>query len=782
MADDQKTTNEPNPTLTNVVPWGLHPVPKFVQTTLKRRPKSYAWHSTSTSDTGATRTAWARVCSNGKVAEHHGLDGFILFGPNTDTVEGEVGFNEAFGVGPTGKQIIGRDVNNVPHTLSPITFPHRPPPALQAIETEFYGAGSSFPGLCKKATIKWKCFSMEQLEYLTPYFLSLGVSAVLEWGWNTFANSSLINLKDIDGVRQLFRAGDSYYKRIKDSNGDYDCHVGRIIDYGYTMDNQGNYEGYTVVVNPAFMMEGINIKDQVGISESKGGSSSAIDFMKTRFDNLIADDGVLPKRFSGKELELAKMLREYNWIFKNDPKYKYHRIRPDAKFWINMRGLQAILNLFGSVKYNGGNHRDLVFRFSNAKIGAHPLMKAVCAGSDNKNVNVLIPNAIAPRLTRGGNGGPSNRSLKTVVNTAADERLAKTAMEMSNTLTSTFKLSDETDHLQSIIGSVNPFPMLVGGGIIPEDDPTIEPPPTTTPTVPKTPMVDPVYNAAKPGYWGFLGDIYVSNTLVKTAFTQNDTLQRALEYILGEISSAGSNYWEFRVIPEQPNNITVVDSAFCPITVSSDVRNANLVDFTIGKTEDSCFTDYGMSVQMKQEMATQTLLNRTSTVDAKGSAGISQFVSGDRLFDPGSFDYAVEETDADKKNKEKQLAEKTAADAAEDKDRKSKEGFVILNSQGVEYYLTEKNPEVMKKIVSIGERGESTKPLSTPMMPGTEFTFDCQGISGFAFLGMFTLSAVPTPYNKEHAVFQVDGVKNIITENNWKTSITAKVRPLVTAS
>ncbi len=777
MAED--TTNSStvtNPTLTNVVPWGLHPVPKFVCDTLKKRPKAYAWHSeTGDKDTNAVRTAWTRVCSNGKTSAHGGLEGFILFGPNTDSSSGPVGFNESFGFSPDGKQIIGYDVTRKPHTLSPVTFPHRPPPALQSVETEFYGAGASFPGLCKKATIKWKCFSVEQLEYLTPYFLSLRVSVVLEWGWNNYNPESLINLTDLPELASMFKSGDSYYNRIEKSNGDYDCHVGRIIDYGYTMDSQGNYEGYTVVVNPSFMLEGVNIKGQTVRTDTYDKSSSVVDFIKNRFDNLIADKDKLIQRFSGKEFRLAWLLQRNNWIFKR-PSGKYPEIKPDVKFWINMRGLQAMFNLFGSIKYGNTDHKDLVFTFSNAKIGGHPLIKAVSAGSDNKNVNVLIPNANAPRLMR-TSSKPSKQSLKTIVDPSADSTFRDTAAKLSSAITSKFQFIDETDDLKSVMKSNNPFPMLVGGGYVPDDDPTINGPAAKKPAG----LIDPVYKAARPGYWGFLGDIYVSNTLVKTAFTQNDTLQRALEYILGEISSAGSNLWEFRVIPSGVNNITVFDSAFCPITNESLVNSSELVDFSIGKTEDSCFSEYNMGVQMKQEMATQTLLGKESTVDTKGIL-VSEFTSTDRLFKvDGTFDYVTPSAEdaEDEAKKKKAEAELTAK---ENKTRETDKGFVILQNGDDKYYLTEKDPEVMKRIISLKEGEDEVNPLSTPMMPGTEFTFECQGIAGFAFLGMFTLTSVPKPYSREHAVFQVDGVKNVIAENNWKTSIVAKVRPLVSAA
>ena len=779
-------SDEPqNGVLKNLVPWGLHPVPKFVNTELKRRAKAYAW-SNQSENTHAVRTAWARVCSNGvPMSTNHegrGLDGFVMFGHNADAADGPVGFDRLFGVG-TNKQCVGYDVNKVPHTLTTRTFPNRPPPGFKSIEVEFYGAGSSFPGLCRKATIRWTCYSMEQLEYVTPYLLSLRVSMVIEWGWNTVGEASMVDLRDKRSLVEIFTNGANIFKRVEASGGNYDCHVGRIIDYGYTMDSQGNYQGFTVVVNPTFMFEGLNAQTQTLVSKYSDGSSGILDFVKNKFDNIISEKR---PNFSQPEKKLVDEALRAKEIYVK-PSSKWIDQTPSAKFWVNFRFLERMFNHFTSIEHPGVG-TDLKLDISNVKIKAHPLLKSIRSGEKNSSVDVIIPNAFAPRLMRATSvgehttswlgrekyiaptatnvfTGAGNGRLTNITKTGDEfDAFKETADKLGKKLR-TMGLVDVTDDLQSLLGSPNPFPML---------------------TAPDS--VDDVAKWARPGYWGYLGDIYVSNTLVKEAFDNADTVQRILEYILGKVSEAGSRLWEFRVIPNNPGVITVIDNNFNPITTAAKALDT-IDTFVIGKTEDSAFQEYGMDVKMRQEMATQTLLGSNSSVDGKR---LDAFTVSDRLYNtPGSFTCAKESppdilTDKERKEIAKQKAEeekKKEADRVKAINTRATDiDCVILeNKQEKRFYITEKDPEFMKKILQIDESTESEQnPFASPMMPGTEFTFECQGVTGFYFLGMFSLSAVPKPYDRDHAVFQVNGVKHTIAENNWKTSITTQVRPLTT--
>lgn len=757
--------------LTNVVPWGLHKVPDFVRDELKARAKRYAWNvGGKNTDTKAVRTAWLRICSNGmpKAGSKHPAvnreDGFVFYGINgkDDT------FYSQFGI-RNSPQNIGYGVSGIPHVLSVQTFPNRPPPAIQSVEVEFYGAGSSFPGLCRKATINWKCFSVEQLEYLTPYLLSARVSMVLEWGWNTYNPQSLINLNNVTELLSMYSDGKAAYEKIKASGGDYDCHVGRIIEYGYTMDNRGNYTGRTVVVNPSFMVDGMNIQNQVGKTKDIGAESLK-EFMKNKFDNINSNDLT---KFSEKEKSIINPLNVYK-----KPVQKWRELEPTANFWVNMRFVQDLFNLFCSVQ---AEHPMLQYNFADAIIGAHPLMKAVAAAGKNTNVDVLIPNSNAPRLMRTTYAKTSfdtsaekktkvtEGGKRTIADANVPESFKKSAEDIAKTLKDKKSLSDVSDDLKSLMKSQNSFPMY--------DYP---------------PANRDIASKAVPGYWGYLGDIYISNVMLKDAVEENDTIRRMLDFILGKISECGSNFWEFQVIPQGPSNITVMDNRFNPIT-SEELAN-ELPNFVLGKTEDSSFQEYGMEVVMKNEMAMQTLLSEEIAVDPKGTQIAKAFTVRDRLYKvaPTFTFQSSEETEdvskysADelKKIKEEELAQKRKAeeDAVKElNDRSTEDDCVILEvtDESSRYFLIEKDPEFMKSMLQLSFT-ENISALSTPMMPDTPFNFKCQGIGGFSFMSMFTLSAIPEPYDKAHAVFQVDSVKQTITDNNWSTDIVAKVRPLVT--
>jgi hypothetical protein len=55
-------------------------------------------------------------------------------------------------------------------------------------------------GKALEATIKWVCWSPYQINFLRPYFLTNGISCVVEWGWNDVTGAPL-DLNDIEKLR-----------------------------------------------------------------------------------------------------------------------------------------------------------------------------------------------------------------------------------------------------------------------------------------------------------------------------------------------------------------------------------------------------------------------------------------------------------------------------------------------------------------------------------------------------------------------------------------------------
>lgn len=811
--------------LQGVVPWGIHPLPDFVKAELESRPAKYAMDDNAfgtPTPISSVRSAWVRVCSNGvPTNKNHPASGshsgFVFLGPNLNSSTGfPVDFNSTFGFNKVGDQVIGYTVNGGLHYLESTTFPNRPPPGIVSIDTEFYGAGSSFPGMCRKATLKWKCYSMEQLEYLTPYLMALKVSMILEWGWNDYNPASLIDLTDPKKLLEIFKFPDvseattkTIFERISTSKGNYDCQVGRIINFGYTMNSQGNYDGFTEVVHPTAMFEGNSIVNQATSKKEDGTAKSFKEFIKNNFDCLSrafnSDTGRMHSQYTTGGLEYFKnqITEDFLDYIGSDPNRMDFRVfrfvltdhqhgKPSAKFWINFRLFESILNYFATINETSVPAAPLfTFRLRDVIISGRPVIKSVC--NKPADLNVIIPNMYAPRLMRDKNTSDSKSTLLAALRESAigplipdpnsgkatahaggtysgvvdnpsfqtpDNKFAETAKAIKGELDKR-GFVDTVDDLQKVTYAVNSFPRYskLPAGSNPND----------------------MERDSAPGFWGELGDIYISNELIKRAVESNDTFLKMLEAILAEVAVAGSGIWEFKVIPNGMNGVTVMDTTYCPIYDAKQIDK--LVKFTIGQTHSSAFTEYSMDIKMVMEMALQAQLGAQSSVDPKR---VDMFTQEDRLYDiPGSFtmvgDNNVKLTEEEKRRAA--IAQEAAAKAEEAKlnERATDEGFVVLHRyfEGVDYYFNEKDPELMKQLIQIKSKSD---PSATPVFPGTEFSFSMPGIAGFTFLALFVLDAVPAPYSYKRALFQVKTVTNSISGNNWKTSVVAQVRPLSTAT
>ncbi len=113
-------------------------------------------------------------------------------------------------------------------------FPiHVPPPEIESITAVIQKE------LFRRVTIDWYCFSSKQLEYLTPYLLTAGISGVIEWGWNHFEQSTLLDLTDLKGLSDVFsNPYPLYNQHILKSRGNYDVLIGTISNFEWEL--QGN--------------------------------------------------------------------------------------------------------------------------------------------------------------------------------------------------------------------------------------------------------------------------------------------------------------------------------------------------------------------------------------------------------------------------------------------------------------------------------------------------------------------------------------------------------------
>ena len=276
-------------------PWAPHPIPSWVIKEFTRRkndigleyPINVTWDDNGTwQNYKGPMTAWVRVFSNGtgKVNDRNTYpekSGFIL--------QGGYGFDNSYGI-PDNKNILGYDSEGEPHTLnlSPdgnlVSFPNSisndkrtvqkflPVPGITSIDAVVQKER------IRKITVNWRCYGYAQLEYMTPYFLSPKISAFVEFGWNHFNPTSLLDLrtKNLKNLKELFTSNGYllYDENIKKSFGLYDGTMGIVSSFDFStqdgiifeckteiLSKHANYSG--VLVNGASKTESDKEKTSV---------------------------------------------------------------------------------------------------------------------------------------------------------------------------------------------------------------------------------------------------------------------------------------------------------------------------------------------------------------------------------------------------------------------------------------------------------------------------------------------------------------------------------------
>jgi hypothetical protein len=739
-------------------PWALHPLEDWIIKELNRRSSERGMNPVEDIKNdiySGPKTAWSRVFSNGVSSlATDGQQGFVMGGTE--------GFNDSYGFNTNNKVVIGVDATGKPHMVDAIgtttvtvdqgkkqistDLPHRPPPSIVSVETKFSGgANSSFNALCRETTITWKCYSLAQLEYLTPYFLTPRISILVEWGWNYYDTISLVDLSDIDWLYEIYLGKWEYTgKWIERSNGNYDLAMGIIKDYSFTLNEFGGYDCTTVIINANYLLEGQSYqnKNSTTVDSATKETLKIKDFKEFVFRDI--DNLEIKPKTKNAERDVANILK-----IKTTGKV----FRSEAKYWLRMDLIQEIINTFFQITLTtpADNLTDvgcMKFDISDVPICAHPFLKSV-------NKEILFPNQYAPRFTSIDDTA-TGRSLGTVrINSEGDGEYY-TLFPSIRTITEK-GYSDIYDDLKTVINptSANSFPVFkeyTG----PEER-----------------------GKAKAGYWGYLQDVFVSVDIFKSLVESQDTAKTLLESLLQLISRAMCDITQLQLRPSSLNNnvYTAIDLNFSP-------KFDDLPIITLVSNNSAFIRSADFSVKLSGEMANQMVMQSTSgrelpatygtsTVDEK-TIVVSRFAKGDRLFERGVIppSKVTLSSVASENPKSKQERKFTV-----DESNKEFTLHKIQDGRTTLYYIiAEKNPAFMKNIVS-DKADKNSMYINSAIMPGTNFTMELLGIGGITFLSQFLLAHVPSAYNYDKCVWQVSDVKQRIENKVWTTTVVAQARP-----
>ncbi len=276
-----------------IKPWEPSNIPSEIQAELKRRMTVRSFNYTSNNIASWDKdgnwnkykgpmVSWVRICSNGAgrpsptsttvLQNTAGPSAPLAFDKERFVLRGGKDFYQTYGFQPTSQassnQVIGYTPEGVPHTIEQRlstgtvltnvgNYPiHVANPEVSRLEVTIQKE------LVRRAVFEWVCFSWKQLEYMAPYFLVPGISVMIEWGWNHYNPSSLVNLTDKSTMRNLWNnAYPLYLNNILLSKGNYDVMYGIISGFNWSV------EGNKIICSTEVMS-----KDRLYAGLSKGSS------------------------------------------------------------------------------------------------------------------------------------------------------------------------------------------------------------------------------------------------------------------------------------------------------------------------------------------------------------------------------------------------------------------------------------------------------------------------------------------------------------------------------
>ena len=129
-------------------------------------------------------------------------------------------------------------------------------------------------GSIKKATFTWVCHTLEDLERLSPFFLTPGVTIFIEYGWSDFVSQAIAN--NLDNTKINLATYLPYVRRLKQiTHGNYDGMLGIILNYSFVLNRDGGFDCTTEVVSAGYVMEGITIPNQSTVDTNNKVKTSA---------------------------------------------------------------------------------------------------------------------------------------------------------------------------------------------------------------------------------------------------------------------------------------------------------------------------------------------------------------------------------------------------------------------------------------------------------------------------------------------------------------------------
>jgi len=667
-------------------PWSIVPLPKYMRDEFARRQKFGKKYADTPAEYVGPRFTWIRCMSNAIIdstekSKPGKREGFLF--------KNEGGFKENYGMNDERLNIIGYDAFGKPHHINnklPSTImPHRPNPGIIGIDVTVEKS------IYRKAMIKWKCYSVDQLEYVGKYFFAIYNTVVLEWGWNNFDTKSLLPIfdpgkfaeregikitKDGWGIKGVFSDPTIMEKSIFDSNGNCDSMIGHIIKWDYSFDqSDSSFNCTTEIASNSRIYLGLSMLHLTGKPNEENKSQENIkQYFKDKFKQEILKsitrteegDAVFGAGvYAGSAgVGAGPAYVRYTPPATTTGSYKLesnNKIDTSGKVFALRKYIQEV------VRGNSQNHPDLVYitfgllceilndiiipkigssytskiDISNSVIGGHVNMI-----STNKNI-YLIPNKFSPYFNISNFFDDYNIYTIHDLNSVYAEKplLAKANSKL--------KLVEESDVLMKTVLNNNGARQDLAEILL--FDPGNSKNNLQENCFPRINSDNLERHAA--GYHGYIKDIFINvDHIVKIMESgTNTTLASTLKSICDSLTDCNP-WWKLQVQPSPSNgDITIIDDNYSNFEHTKIIKSSPFINlskddsavyFFDAYNSNSVMKDFKFDVRISDAVASSVVNQINSDLSGGGGSeskyNHKSFFTGKEKINTGSFDRIID--------------------------------------------------------------------------------------------------------------------------------------------
>jgi hypothetical protein len=702
---------------------------------------------------------------------------------------------------------------------------YRPRPIIESVNIK-----NGKRGLSKKATIKIKCFTTQQLEEIAKYFNEPGFTLAVEWGWNTDESLSQIR-KSAAGLASINNLDERESSASK-SKYQYDNFLGNITGGSISVSDDA-FELSIEATGLGDLALNLEMNQQITCNKDNTGDDST---KSESISSFIKSQAVGLKKF------LVQQWSSLNNIWEKQQEKDPNKM-PFLEMYQNLPAeyqTQEIKNLSSDpdvgphYHYVGFNKEVRDSLFTKGWLGLGGLIKSLTGWNTSEpSMNkvdlegesmvdeerfirfgtlIKILNTANRLDTETGIKTPDGKSIKLEVNTknvpiSAHRRIFSTNKSRliilnNNTpdfgLVDTFTIPNRND-ASIYVFLKNQDPMTT----VTKDVPTvntlyteqIDPNVGVFPQL--TSLSEGIYDAIATT-WGYLEDLYINFDFAVSIIKETGKLKKdAILDMINGMSSAVNNLWDFQYVEEKADDstsiLTVVDMNFSGF--KDEVKFPKFVHWGA----NSPFKNFSLDIDIPSAMKNQIIAKRLTG----GSLKVNQSMPNAHpaLWSQGNLeDQILLSMPVKSEDPCKEPAE--IKPKPTDKDILNKQSQEFVKKAGI--FIKENNPEnipndlmdlVNKGSLYVGiyndtnilehvkihdlqyTIGDSNEKKPGVLLPVT-VTFTIIGMSGIQFGHSFIVADIFKKF-AEGGVFQVREIEHTINGNIWETTVEAQFRPMV---